>query len=958
MDDEERQHIEELLLIKQRRLRTLELQLAREGPGAPPQVHTEFDDLQRDIEELKKLLGPAKSPPPISAEAGQKIKYQYPSLLAATYARRVSGIIAWEQAFQSHEGLRDMSTALIVYLAMIVLAQYRNETRGPGREDPAVEREIQTLRQPTLARWIALLDDTLRRYVDAPEPLLRNIFTFYYEQQHRDNPITDAITHLQSWLRLEASRKAPFAYRDLFNLLVLYSERPEGWASQGAVLASDKEYQERVEVLRPALERALIDLDFFVNYQLVYVQQASKQIDHSWSHRLLRCVGRDVEVLPDPLKTQQVLESDHLYLCRQGPRGGLEPFLDLYPLLACLPCKGCNALTNFVVHLDKADRLSFFSYSCGHRLEVSLPVQHALDNFLDLELWRSLHNPARQTYLNGLREVLADGEITPDERQHLVFLARSLKISDGLAVRLEDQIRREFSMNPPPPSVSPAPAPTESPNTEPPTRATPPAAEPADSPVTAPGLATQKEVAADADTAEAHVAVQLAPSAEPSTDVQPEPPANAEQKKLIRHWSQPTAVPVAKVALFGSPLLAFVAEESGNIYVYNDDRRLIYREHVKGRLFQVAVLPDRVLAGTWDGMLYCFGRDELLWQTNLESPISTIAVSSGAAEIVAGTWNGSIVAFRSNGELLWQNRLDDGICALSVAKAGTPIAAGSYAGHLALLDGEGEKIWLRDMQTAVVKAAFTLHAQDLIVATQDRMLNRINVENQQVVWECSTGSALFDFALSGNDRRLVGASRDGRLLIYGLNEEMSAPDEHWIDELSGVMVSPLSQDGYFILALSRQDGLVILDNRRMTLTYETESPASCAAVSHDGRYALVGGASEAGLYRLAQPDLQVTLIAREGLRRGHYKKLQITLKNAGERLAREIKLELSGPMEITPVSVPHRLEAGKAGTSEDTYVQPRVEGGLPINIRLRYVDDLGIRHEKVDVQTLDVTSAE
>lgn len=926
---------------------------------------------------------------PTKPEVVNKIMNRYPSPLATTYAK-VAGRVERERAFQFHQGLRDMTESIIKYLAVIALSQYRKDVTTAGKEDANVERNLQTLLQPVLEHWASLLHTALRGYVGTSEQLMSNLYEFYYQKGHDDDAVGEAVVKIQQWLQLEPQRRQAISYQDFFELLVLYRNRPEGWSAQGAVLASHVEYHKRVDILRPALEQTLIGLEFLASYHLIYVQNTGEQMGHARSHHLYQGLGGDIVVMTEPLKCQEALECGHLYICRKTAEE-LEPILDMHPLLICQECKNCHKLTTFFLNLVKEDRLEYVSYSCGHCLEFGKGSKQDRDLTDFLLLKRQAPPPPLPSppYVKALQEVLVDGLITEDKRQKLDFLAEMMQIPRELAEQLETQVRTELEKKA---RLRQWYAEAEALLEQDAERALLRIGQIEQEEPAYPNLAVLRNRAEEmhkqqekrkrlyALYAEAEKLVQQAPEqaldlisrleeeeprypnlAELRTraeqalvEVKP-PPIVVQQDRFVFCWSELTASAVIGVALFGSPPMAYVADEKGNVSVYSNSRRLAYQEHVEGQPFRVAALRDKTLAGTWNGHLYCFGARELLWQTPLRSPISAIALSPGQIEIVAGTWDGQIAAFRSeDGQLLWQNRLDDGISSLSVTQAGDVIAAGSYAGHLCILDSAGSKIWLRDMQAAVVRVVFANLGRDVIIATRDGMMRRVNVENQEIMWGYAFEQPILDFSLSGNERRLVMASSEGQVLVCSLNGDITLRNEYAITELAQVLTLPFSADGRFVLGLSRRDGLAFLDNREKVLAVGTRQPANCAAISCDSCYALLGGSAAVYLYRLAKPDLRATLTPLDTLRQGHFTRLRISLHNVGESRARDIEMQLDGPVECKKLSLPGELEAGNTFSSEQQSLQPKNYGALPVNIRLQYVDDLGIQHENEDVQVLDV----
>jgi PQQ-like domain len=855
----------------------------------------------------------------------RKITDRYPSLLAATYAKKVLPLVGAEKerAYQFHQNLRDMAEAIIKYLVIIVLAQYRKDTSTSGKEHPNVERGLQELRQPSLGHWVDLLHKTLNLYSDSSDRLLQKLYTFYYEKKHQDNAVSTAVEKIQDWLKLKARIKPPFSYRDFFELLRPYRNQPEAWGAHGAAL-SDGEYKERIDVLYPAFERALLDLEFLADYSLVYVHEVRKQIDRTWSHRLSLGIGQNIVPNPDPLITQDALEPEHLYLFQDTAESGFAPLLDLYPLMTCENCQACRDSAIFVLNLGKEQHLEYLSYSCGHRLEQAPQHNQYFKMFLDVESWR---NNARGSsppspldlYRNVLEKALRSNRIDDFEVAQIRTLAKYLDLSPETITQLETEIRNKL-------------------------------AEQETGPVTPP----VDDLPVVESTDKPPDLVDATPQAPPSAENLPITESHREAK-LVLCWNEPIPFPATQVTLFGTPVQVLVADGKDNIYIYRENRQMLYKNHIKGPVFRVAVLDDNVLVGTWSGQLYCFGRRELLWQTNLKNPISALAVSQGEVEVVAGTWDGQVVALRSNHDILWEKRLDDGVSALSIDREGKVVAVGSYGGQLVLLDLQGDSLWVRDMQSAVVAAVFTDQTQDVIVATQDHIVTRINLHNQEILWERSVHGLPQDILLSNNNHRLIIPCREGKVLVYNLDAGMELRNEYTFADLAQVYLSPISQDGYFMLGLSRSEGLWFIDNRLGESTLENDGPLTCAAVSpQEGQYILLGDSKGISLYRSARPHLKVELKAVGELRQEHYTRLHITLQNTGERIASEIAMKLEGAIDSRPMNLPEQLEAGKTVSSENQSIRPQASGALPITIHLSYTDDSGIRYKQVIMETLDV----
>ncbi len=831
---------------------------------------------------------------PQTDEGSSPILSTYPFPLAAAYAQNMKHPADPQQAFQAHANLGEMTDALIKTIAAVVISFYRQGSLSAGKEDSEVEKELAALRHPQPEAWLSLLHAALSLYGDAPHPLLGKVHAFFYEKSHRKDAVSEAAASLAAWLG-QPQRKPPISYQDLFELLVQYRAHADGWAATGAVHLS-QEYQQRFDLLHSALEAALNALSFISVYRLISVLKTGAAPN---TYRILEGTGRDLNSSSEDFTSVKTLEPGHAYLC-QKEGDAWQAFLDLYPLVLVQECKGCRQNSLFFLAQSRDQHLEFASPACRHRLEPAesaLPGLEAdLKAYLSLEAWRARAEPPAQgntaPYLAALREVLQNDEIDAQERGKLEFLAKMLHLSPETAARLEAQVVEELK---PVPVIEPA-------------------------------LPTQ-----------------------PVIPVEPGQPV--EEKGLVQVWQQPAGQPIAHLAVFGSPPLILSCDLTGCVQVFNDQQQLVYEDRVEGRPYQVISLEDRALVSTWKGYLYCFGAQELLWQHGLNSPLSALAISAGHNAIAAGGWDGTVNTFDRAGTPLWKTRLDDGISALALSSEGDLLAIGTYAGQVCVLS-DGQKLWLQDTRSAVVALASVHHARHLLVARRDRVLMRMDAENQALLWDFTLEKPPLSLALSANDRRLVLTNREGDLLNYTLDGAPNLRHQMISPGLSQVALLPFSAEGNLLLALGTE-GVWLLDLRAKTQSLEINAPQQRAAISKDGSVIALAGAGTLSLYRLGKPLLSAVLEPLSPLTRGRFTRLRITLRNSGERLARNIEFSLEGPVDCKPTGLPAELKPGETAVSEKQSLQPLADGDLPVYVRFKYSDDFGIRHEHADRLVLE-----
>jgi hypothetical protein len=864
----------------------------------------------------------------------KSIGTEYPLPIAATYVQKLGRPWGPEQAVQAHEAIRDLAEALIAYLAVLVVCRYRQLLGTSTLEDGALESELENFREPALGDWARLLYTTLGAQVLANDELVGHLSKFLNSRRDQNDTISTAAAGLRDWTGERASPARSLTNRDFIDLLSSYAHMPKGgWGSLDR-LSVREECQRRVDLLRPALERILLDLFFLTRYPLVYVQECLQAPDGIWSHQVCDAMGRDVAVRSEPLRSPKPLESSHVYLCRYEGKS-LQPMVDLDPLLVFQDCPTCGVPSILLATVRKTGRAEGVSPSCRHRTEWDERRSQGLTAFFSLFEWRTRFQRAEfQPYVAALDEVMSGTcEISPEDRQKVNFLAKALHIPDGTAKHLEDQVviqrRRRIDEK------------AQLEKTE---------REKAERERAAQEHAQQEELRRKTEE-EAREAGRSGRATQPSAE--PGRSGTDSTTHFKRLWREDLGATPTHAVLFGTPPFAFVIDESGAFSVFSRDGRVVFRDRVLGRAFTVTATADRVFVGTWQGGLYCIGPRELLWQRYLDSPVSRVHAAP-ALGLLVGTWEGRVSFLRQDdGTEIWSVSLDDGISALTASPDSSSLYVGSYSGNLARLDPAGRTEWIRDVAAGVMQVAVNGEA-DILVATRNGVLTCLEAHTQEALWEHFCESPLEDVAFSLNRRFVTLALRSGKLQVCGIDGGVHVRAERTFEHLRETLFSGLAQGGRFLSAVSGSEGFSFFDGQESSWTTEVESPVTCAFFSADGRSVLAGGDGHVELLRLAAPALATRLVPLGEVRKGSYTRVRIMIDNSGERLARDIAVEFSGPVEARPLSVTQDLLPGETAVQENHLMQPKEDGAVPVKVRLSCIDDRGIQHVFETEHVLDV----
>ena len=928
-------------------------------------------DPQRPSDIVRQLVAGLKARGLGPTETGDSpVTSRLPYPLAASYARHAMRGAAPEQAFQLHEGLRDLAETIVQYLAAIVVGRYRSDTASGQPQDPYIEQGLSGLSKPGFSTWAALLHTGLGLHAGSDHELLLSIRTFACEKTHRDDQVANAVVQAHHWLGRGGEARPPFAQEDLFSLLAAYADHPQGWGARGTVMAPEA-YRQRAEAIVAALTQALTELGFLAEVPLLAVP------DPTEGGGLLQANGTDVVAASQDGGRASGLSPGHAVL-RPSTRGVPGPVVDLYPLFAARKCQACGRW--IVARLSVSDRgvLGWLGPGCGHREDLSADELRDLDGFASGRGARPCGTDT-SPYASALRELLAQGPISSEDRQKLDFLARMLKIGPDQAAAVEEGILREKEQAYLE-SVRRVLAAREATSED---RAAWAREADAGRLTAERAAALQESVRASLlrpyeDAVRAYYAKSdTAPEDRAGLDAQarelglsrdraaaieerisqglpkPRPPAAASHMELSHRADAPA--PVRRVVVFGKPALVLSADDSGDVVVRDEGGQVVYRERTEGRPYCVAGAGSRAYLATWEGVLYGFDERELVWQSDLGSPVSTLAVAAQAQQVLAGTWAGSLRAFGPDGAVLWTCQLPDGIAAVAPGQKLT--ATATYAGQVAVLDATGRIQWLRELPAPVRALAFTANDADLIVIRRDHAVARLAVADQRTLWEQLLDVPFRASALSEDRHRLVVAGSDGISRVFAVNDGLHLRSQVPIPGLSRLVFSPLSAEGRFSVGAAGGKVLFV-DNRGKTVTSEGESdddnPVLDLACSADGRLVVAGRAKAVELYRLARPRLRVDLRPLGALHTGGYTRLEIKLANDGRRRACGIRIEIEGPVDCSASGLPETLNPGGTGTSVNQSLAPKASGAIPVVVKATYADDLDLTYEEQVRMVLDV----
>jgi len=113
------------------------------------------------------------------------------------------------------------------------------------------------------------------------------------------------------------------------------------------------------------------------------------------------------------------------------------------------------------------------------------------------------------------------------------------------------------------------------------------------------------------------------------------------------------------------------------------------------------------------------------------------------------------------------------------------------------------------------------------------------------------------------------------------------------------------------------------------------------------------GIIEKAKSKMKEPELCVSIVTDIGFKVGRWYKVHATVKNVGENVAKDIKISISGPIELGGVKPISKLETG--GVNEIILgIKPTGHGNLPLDVSISYMDKNDTIFEINDVTYISV----
>ena len=361
---------------------------------------------------------------------------------------------------------------------------------------------------------------------------------------------------------------------------------------------------------------------------------------------------------------------------------------------------------------------------------------------------------------------------------------------------------------------------------------------------------------------------------------------------------------VYSVAIGDKYIAAGTGSNDKKVHLIDYSGKLLLNYKTRKTVHSVTIKDKYVAAGGKDNNVYLFDYSgKLIWNYEIKDTVYSVAIGDGYVVAGAGSWDKNIYLFDYSGKLIWNYEIKDTV--YSVAIGDGCVAAGSRTKNIYLFDYSGKLLWTYEMKDVVY--SISIGNECVVVGTGN--------EDKKVYLFDYSGKLLWSYKI-GNTVRSVA--------------------------ISGMYVAAGSYNGYTYL----------FEIPSFELKTRVK-PEIAIDLNNKNAEEFLKKQKEIEETECKKPELYINIIADIGFKVGMWEKLSATIMNIGEGEAKNVKIHISGPIEIGGIKIIPKLECD---TKKETIIgiKPIEYGNLPLDVSISYKNEFDTPFEIHDVAYISV----
>ncbi|MFP4499105.1 MAG: hypothetical protein ACLFQV_12925, partial [Vulcanimicrobiota bacterium] len=357
------------------------------------------------------------------------IRFSFPYPIAATY-QNIESIVYPEEMPHKFNRLIDLYDSMLKIITYYLVGYILNEQSM----DKHLQEQLEiTLKNPTPSNWTNLLDKTLKHVSNSREPLVKDIFNFYFSKQKNLPKIRDAIYYMLKELTPAA---------DVRNVCVAdFFKSYNRFISE--IDFANFNYEQGINILLPAFQEILMQLHFLKDYAMVYV--SSIQIDGQYYDHNME-VMQGITTAKKRYMSEDFLpqRNKKMYLFRTDPETDeMEPLFCLHPFVVVRKCGIHNKDEIYFLRYRSGEEMDYYCFQCRERFHpdrLLIDFDDTLKGAVEA-VSREVPDEVIEMYRQLLEVAWKDGIITDMERTRLEFLRNHFHLSKALTRNMEEIVK-------------------------------------------------------------------------------------------------------------------------------------------------------------------------------------------------------------------------------------------------------------------------------------------------------------------------------------------------------------------------------------------------------------------------------------------------------------------------------------------------------------------------------------
>ncbi|MEW5759548.1 MAG: PQQ-binding-like beta-propeller repeat protein [Candidatus Thermoplasmatota archaeon] len=202
-----------------------------------------------------------------------------------------------------------------------------------------------------------------------------------------------------------------------------------------------------------------------------------------------------------------------------------------------------------------------------------------------------------------------------------------------------------------------------------------------------------------------------------------------------------------------------------NVYLVDTKGKQKWKFKTESMVRGIGIAKEKILAGTWDGILYFLSkRGSLLRKQDIKTRITTVDIDSNAKFVCVGSDDRNAYVYDGEGELLWKYQTGNYITKTAISGDGEYILIGSADAFLYLFEKSGKLLWKYNTNGLISSVGIS-NSGEYTACCLSSYLYFFDRDGR-LIWLYKARGDIFDFDMSETGGYIIMGRGDNLACLY------------------------------------------------------------------------------------------------------------------------------------------------------------------------------------------------